>query len=99
MRINRSDRSDTGSMSHWLEQTVQGFLAHLNWDNRPLLSSAQSGPAMAFVTVAGVMESIPWAGDPDQLSAQSLQQATAMATYPLEEEDIHLTLSDLSSLF
>lgn len=85
-------------MSDWLGERVQGFFAKLNWDNRPI--QTQPHQPLAWMRVASVLNSIPWHGDPEQLSGQSLQQATPENWLLAEaEDDQPFTLSDLSSLF
>ncbi|MEN9222637.1 MAG: hypothetical protein Q6M04_09395 [Thermostichus sp. BF3_bins_97] len=77
-----------------LEDSVQGFFARLNWDNRPL--QMRSVP-MSFLLVREQFGSIPWAGDPLDLAARSLGSLAAVPDLEPEEEQI--TLADLFSMF
>ena len=95
----RAPAEDEDLMSQWLQESVQGFFSHLNWDNRPTPSAPPSVQSLPYMSVAHFMASIPWTGDPGQLSAHSLQQATAATWDPGEEEELSFTLADLSSLF
>lgn len=77
-----------------LEESVRGFFARLNWDNRSL--DVRSLP-MPFLLVREQFGSIPWAGDPSALVARSLGSLSAGAEPPPEEDPI--TLADLFSMF
>ncbi len=78
----------------FLEESVQSFFAHLNWDNRPLQNRSLPMP---FVRVREHFASIPWTGDPLALAARSL--GSLSAALPPQPEEEQITLADLFSLF
>ncbi|MFS8855102.1 hypothetical protein NW851_05625 [Synechococcus sp. H55.7] len=78
----------------FLEESVQSFFAHLNWDSRPRQSPSLPMP---FVGVREYFGSIPWSGDPLTLAARSM--GSLSAALPPQPEEKQITLADLFSLF